>query len=322
MRVGFFVTGLGTTMRERLQMPFGIDAVAVPDEAALLAQLPTFDALVLSTGLYTPAIADAVARGSGRLRWIQALSTGLDPFETTGWPGQLVLTGAGAARADAVADHALSLLLSLLRQVPAIVDAQRRHHWSDEAIKLKLRNLGGAHVLVVGYGAIGQAVARRLKGFGSRVTAINRSGRGDGPADEVVAVDRLGELLPGADALVLCLPAQAGGLPLLGARELATLRSSALLVNVGRGDTLDAAALFEALRAGRLAGAALDVFEAEPVVADDRLWDTPNLIVSPHVGGMGDGVATLLAAMVGENLRRFTRGEALLNIDPRRQVAL
>lgn len=295
-----------------------IEAVTADNAEALRPALPDLAALVVNTPLYSAECAAMLRDGAPSLRWVQTLSSGVDKVLALGLPEAVVLTSAVGCHADPVADHAMALLLALFRQVPGIVQAQSRHEWLMGPDRRGLREIGTARAVMLGHGHIGQAITRRLRAFGAHVTAVNRSGRAAAgvavEADRLLPVAELPEALGGADILMICLPGEAAATrPLVDGAALDLLAPGAVVVNVGRGSSLDAAAVAERLRAGRLAGAALDVFAQEPLPPDDPLWSVPGLLVSPHLAGNGDGVQARLAALITDNIRRFRAGETLAN---------
>jgi phosphoglycerate dehydrogenase-like enzyme len=168
---------------------------------------------------------------------------------------------------------------------------------------------------VVGLGGIGSEVARRGKGFGMEVLATRRS---DTPpphyVDRQARPDKLMELLPEADVVVLCVPLTKQTEGMIGARELEAFKPDAYLVNVARGKVVDTEALLEALEDGRLAGACLDVTDPEPLPPGHPLWTMPNVVITPHMSGRSELTAQRWRAVYLENLRRFGAGEPLLNV--------
>lgn len=237
------------------------------------------------------------------LRVIQTLSAGVDwllPMVPTG----VTLCDAAGTRDIAVAEWVIASILSCTRTFPELRDAQRRHEWawrqSDE--------LSGRTVMILGYGEIGRAVEARLAPFGVELIRVARH-RHDG----VHPVRELGALLPLADVVVVLLPLTAETTGLLDADALARLRPGALLVNAARGPIVDATALLDLLRAGRIR-AALDVTDPEPLPAEDPLWEAPGTLITPHYAGATPQGERRAFAHVGGQVRRYMRGEPLANI--------
>ncbi|HKT18892.1 MAG TPA: NAD(P)-dependent oxidoreductase [Stellaceae bacterium] len=296
----------------RLRSIPGVEVTVADSEAALAAALRSAELLLISDNLYSPEVARLVRESAPKLAWIQLLSAGYDAVAREGIPARLALTNAGDAYAPAVAAHAIALLLALQRQLPALLDAQARSHWQRG---LHARNAvpHGSTIAVIGFGAIGSEIGRLLKQFGARIIAVTRSGRPCPDADESLPAPALRIVLPRADAVVLALAASPQTRHLIGAEELALMKSTAFLVNIARGYVVDGLALAEALRQGAIAGAALDVTEPEPLPPDHPLWTAPNLIITPHMAGAaGEVVGARLAVIVGNNVERHLRGEPLL----------
>jgi D-3-phosphoglycerate dehydrogenase len=162
-------------------------------------------------------------------------------------------------------------------------------------------------------GSIGREVARKLRAFDARPIAVSRTGTSVPDIEDVFPRERIGEAMALADAVVICTSADGSSRHLIGAPELAAMRPHAYLVNIARGEIVDEAALAEAVRADRIGGAALDVTEVEPLPPDSPLWDCANVIVSPHVAGVGAQDYEQQRALFAANLERFRAGEPLLN---------
>jgi glyoxylate/hydroxypyruvate reductase len=197
---------------------------------------------------------------------------------------------------------------------------QRAHRWERYAGE----EIAGKTVCVVGLGKIGREVARLARALDARVVGTVRDVRGRLPdelgVERLEPTDRLDELLPGADVVVLAVPHTALTHRLLDARRLALLRPGAILVNIARGDVVDEAALVDALRTGRLRGAALDVFEQEPLPAESPLWDLPNVFVCPHSASTVAAENERIVELFQENIRRYLDGRPLLNLLDKEQL--
>lgn len=192
----------------------------------------------------------------------------------------------GSFHGKIMAESLLAMMLFRSRRLDVCAMQQRARAWDRDAFS-GTRRLAGQRALVVGYGSLGRECARLLTAVGLRVSGVKRSAVGDPfPADAVYAVDRLHELLPTADHVVLTLPGDTGTDRLIGSVELGVMKSTAGLYNLGRGNAVDEAALVLALQDGRLAHAFLDVFSTEPLPADSPLWDAPNLHFMPHASAI------------------------------------
>lgn len=282
--------------------------VPVPDEHT--------DAEVLVVWGNPPAqLADAAQRLK-RLRWVQTLAAGPDVVLQAGFDPAVVVTAGLGLHDKTVAEHTLALLLAAARRINLLVRAQIGHRWAGELGGLQpvrdnhsFRTLRDAHVVIWGFGGIAATLAPLLTALGARVTGVARSA-GERHGFPVVTDADLVELLPTADVLISVLPATAQTVHQLNGSVFDLLPSHAWVVNVGRGRTLDENALLSAVRAGRIAGAALDVFETEPLPAGSGLWDEPNVIISPHAAG---GRPLGAAGLIEENLAAFREGRPLRN---------
>jgi phosphoglycerate dehydrogenase-like enzyme len=296
---------------EALAAARGADFVAVEDAGALHRELADADALWLWPAFYDAALVPVLERHAERLRWLQLFTMGYDQVERHGAPRGVTVANAGDAYAPTVAEHAIALLLALVRRIPEAVRNAEQHRW-DQSGARGIGTLHDATVAVVGFGNIGREVATRLRAFGARIIAVTRSGRPDALADEVVAADRMLDAFERSDAVVLAVPLNAQTRHLIDARALAALRPHAIVINVARGGVVDQTALATALAEGRLGGAGLDVTDPEPLSPDDPLWTLPNALITPHVAGYGGDVAPRrILALVERNLRAFIEGRPL-----------
>lgn len=299
------------TQFEALAGRYGVAAVTVQDAAAMRHELADADALWTWPAFYDAELVALLRQHAPRLRWVQLPTMGYDPVELHGVPPGVTVTTAGDAYAPTVAEHAVLLLLALLRRLPDAVRNAERHSW-DQSRATEIGTLNDATVAVVGFGNIGRAVAVRLRAFGAKVIAVTRGGRPDALADETATSEQLLATLAGCDAVVLAVPLNAQTRHLLDARALAALPPNALVINVSRGGVVDQAALTRALAEGRLGGAGLDVTDPEPLPPDDPLWTLPNALITPHVAGYGGDVAPRrILALVERNLKHFIAGRPL-----------
>ena len=279
------------------------------DSAALLDRIGDYEVIY---GHPDPAW----LKQADRLRWLCSDFAGVEKYlDEAIWPSQgCLLSNSSGAYGPAIAEHIVMVLLMLLRRMPEYQSAMAERAWP---CLTPIRSLTGSRVVVLGTGDVGRSAARRLKALGASVTGVCRSGRAEEPAfDRVLPVGQLNELLPQADALVMALPATAETAGVLSRERIALLGPQALVVNVGRGSAIDQPALVEALTARRLAGAALDVMEPEPLPPDHPLWQCPNTILTPHVSGnMALGLTCDLDVdMFCRDLGRYAAGEPLENL--------
>lgn len=247
------------------------------------------------------------------VRWVQLPGAGLDRWmDRIRAEGGVRFTSATGVYARPVAEHALALLLAAIRRLASFA---RDRGWD----RSPLPALEGSTVAVVGAGGIGGRVVELLGPHDVEVLAVTRSGRAVPGAARSLPADRLAEVWPATDHVVLTAPATSETRHLVGAAELAALPAHACLVNVARGELVDTDALVAALRDGAIAAAALDVVDPEPLPPAHPLWDLPNALVTPHVATPQAPHSPHFAARVRENLRRLIAGEPLLGeVDPAR----
>jgi phosphoglycerate dehydrogenase-like enzyme len=279
----------------------------------LAREIGDAEILVTSNRACTPAYGEALRRNARSLRWMYFSSSGIERGVAMGIPEGVRVTNSTGVKATMVSEHAMMLLLALLRQLPECQANQRARRYTREETNAKLRTLEDATVCVVGRGAIGREIVRKLRAFDARPIAVSRTTAEPGDLVAVYPRERIREALAKADAVVICTAGDETSYRLVGAAELAALKPAAYLVNVARGEIVDEAALIAALRSGRLAGAGLDVNEVEPLPADSPLWDMPNVILSPHIAGGGSTGYFMHKKLFVENLERLRGGEPLIN---------
>lgn len=248
---------------------------------------------------------------SPRLRWINAAHAGVDYLMFPELAGSdVTVTNAGGIFDDAIAEYVLGLVLAACADLPASLRLQARHQWQHR----ETRRLAGSEVLVLGAGGIGRAITRLMTAAGTRVRCLARTRREDPEFGVIGGIDELPARLPSADFVVLALPFTPRTRHLLGPAELGLMHREAWLVNVGRGALVDEPALVRALSSDGIGGAALDVFETEPLPEDSPLWDLPNVIVSPHMSGDARGWDRALTDLFLAQLERYRAGKPLVNV--------
>lgn len=250
-----------------------------------------------------------------RVRWIQATSTGIGQLliRTGLLDRPIVFTTARGIHAKPLADFTLMAILWFAKDGFRLIRDQAAHRWT----RYCGRDIRAATVGIVGFGSIGREVARACRAAGMRVTATRRTasaGDTDPEADALFPPDGLHEMLGGADYVVLAMPHTLETERLIGRPEIAAVKPGAVLINAARGAVVDEEALIEALRAGALGGAALDVAAVEPLPADSPLWDLPNVLICPHSASTVETENALLVDLFCENLGRYVRGEPLRNV--------
>ena len=256
---------------------------------------------------------DLLRAAPAGLKWYACSFAGVDPYCKD--PGlfanpDCLLTNANVYGVT-IGEHVVMVTLMLLRRMPDYEAIVRERRWSND---LPIRSIHGGRFTLLGTGDIGTQAAERLRALGAaEIIGLSRSGRPHPAFDRVYPISRLEEVLPKTEFLILALPGTPETYHILNRERIALLPESAYVVNVGRGTALDQRALADALNAGKLAGAALDVMEPEPLPPEDPLWETKHLILTPHVSGnmtlahTRDRVVELFC----ENLRRYAAGEPL-----------
>jgi len=291
----------GQTGHEAIgELPAGVALHLIPREGELPGELLDAEFLVPRAG--EGRVLERLGQ-MAKLRVIQTLSAGVDRLIGLVPPG-VTLCDASGSRDVPVAEWVLAAILASTKMLPELRDRQRAHEWAWG----ESGELAGSTVMILGYGAIGAAVEARLAPFEVDVIRVARHAR-----PGVRAVGELRSLLPGADVVVVLLPLTPATSGLLDADLLACLRPGALLVNAARGPILDTDALLALLQAGRIR-AALDVTDPEPLPGDHPLWDVPGVLITPHFAGDTLAANRRAFALVGEQVRRYARGEPLVNV--------
>ena len=283
-----------------------LEVVVAADEAEAIEGVREAEAMY---GRLTPAM----LANAGRLQWVQAPSIGLEGYI---FPeliaSDVVLTNMRGSYSDHIADTVFAYILTFARGLHVYRRRQQSHTWQPG---VPIQYLPESTLGIVGLGKIGGEVARRGRFFGMRVVAVDPAPKGDtGLAERVWGLDGLLEMLGQADFVVICTPHTPVTERLFGAAQMGAMKPTAYLINIGRGVVVQLDALTEALQTGRIAGAALDVFEQEPLPADHPLWDLDNAILTPHVSDTGPYVPERQMEIFLENARRFVAGQPLATV--------
>lgn len=296
--------GFGVTLQ-----PYDVNQPIPPEHA---------DAELLTTWANSASNLKGAAETLKNVRWIQSLAAGPNDVLNAGFDTSKTLVTTGSGLHDrTVAEHTLALLLCSARRLFEMRDCQLQGKWAGhlggpqpDRPAGKFTTLRDARVLVWGFGNIAKSLCPSLVGLGAVVQGVARQ-EGIRDGIQIHTVEKLPDLLPKTDVLIMILPGSESTRHALNAKRLAMLPKHAWVVNVGRGTTVDEDALYESLSSGSIGGAALDVFETEPLPESSRLWGAPNLVLSPHAaGGRPQGAEELIAG----NLRRFLAGQPLRNV--------
>lgn len=283
------------------------------------AALPEFVAKTEAEVVYsvrfggTSGFPRAALMENDTVRWVSVGGSGTDHLGQ--WdPSRVTVTNAAGTAADMMAEYTIGTLLHFSLNLPKFRRAQAAHEWISGTVA----PIEGRTLLIVGLGQTGCAIARRAKAMGMTTLGVRARPRATENVDEVHAVEALPHLWGRADAIAVCVPLLDSTRGLVDARAIAAMKDGAVLVDVSRGGVVDQDALARALET-RLKGAALDVFEVEPLPRDSPLWSMENVIVTPHCSSVYDGWALKAVAAFCENLARFRAGGPLANVvDPAR----
>jgi phosphoglycerate dehydrogenase-like enzyme len=283
------------------------------DEQAAVAAAPKTEVIL---GMFQPAVCAAAPN----LRWVQSFSAGMDKFL---FPeiierDEVAVSNVAGLYASQGGEHAWALLLALTRQIPLAVKNKDAHQWAGHDVV----EVAGMTMGVIGMGGFGMEIAKRAQGYEMQVIAVDPV-RTERPSYvhelRPMNPDNLQDLLRRSDIVMMACPLTKETHHLISTAELETMKPSAYLVNVTRGGIIDEPALVEALHAGKIAGAALDVVEKEPLAADSSLWDAPNLILTPHRAGASQHRPRKIFEFFMQNLERYLQGERPVNIVDKRR---
>ncbi len=249
-----------------------------------------------------------------KLKLVQMMSAGVNRFlDAERMESQVIMTNVSGIHAIQISEFVLGLMLMFVKQAPLYFQLKQDKQWK----RFTLTALRSKTVGIVGLGSIGREVARLAKAFGMRVMATRRSVKRVGRAryiDIMLPQNQLHELLVESDFVVLALPLTTETSKFIGEKELRTMKSTAYLINIARGGVVDEEALIRALEEDWIAGAGLDVFATEPLPTDSRLWELPNVILSPHISGDAEDNPVRTTELFLDNLRRYLNGEKLVNV--------
>lgn len=282
------------------------------DMDAVLNLLPGADILIVNPANWDDAFVNQLGEGD----WVQATSVGYDTFPLDEFRERgVTFSNATGNYAPAVADHTFAMALAHFRDLQSLFKQQRNHVW-ERSIGNELQELSDRTLTVFGLGTIGEAIAKRGLGFKMEVLGIKRNPDDyDGclPAGQVHDPDNFYEILPETDVLVSIVPLTEETHHAIDAPVFDRLPNTAFVINVARGSVIDEDALIKALESGKIAGAALDVFETEPLPVESPLWDRDDVLVTPHVAGRSDRFVDRFSSLFIENYRKWKQADTLRN---------
>jgi len=263
--------------------------------------------------LLTFRISDGLIKRAKNLQWIQSMASGVDAIvNLPSLRKEVLLTSTRGIHAPQMAEMAILLMLSLNRNFPQIIRNQDKGIWERWPAKLLYQKRVG----ILGIGAIGEEIARKCKAFGMTVFGIDIVQRKVDAVDYSYGPEDLLKVVQEVDYLIIVVPLTPQTRKMVETKVLSSMKPTAFLINIGRGEILDENALIHALESGKIAGAALDVFSQEPLPQEHPFWKTKNLILTPHIGGTSTIYVDQVLSIFEENLRRFLRGErqTLINL--------
>jgi len=274
--------------------------------------LTNAEILVIGNRAYSQGVANTILVNGEALRWIQFTTSGIDNATKFGMPPGLVVTNASGLRAFCVAEHALMLMLALVRALRDTEAGQRNHVWCRDHVTPRMDNLAGKHLVIVGAGAIGQEIARKAAAFDMRITGVSRSIQPMANFTRMRPRAELKDAASEADILVVAANYAEDTRIMISRDVMAALPKGAYLINIARGALIDQEALVEALQENRLSGAGLDVTEEEPLPLNHPLYAMHNVIITPHIGGAGSsGTGAGMGRILADNLRLWIAGKRL-----------
>jgi phosphoglycerate dehydrogenase-like enzyme len=294
------------------ELPAGLEIFVSDDAARLQARAPDADA-ILYAGLDAGLLAKVLPRAS-RLRWLHCLWTGVDGLlipEVIGHPAQFT-NGRGVFRTP-LSDWVIAAMLFFAFDLRRVIRQQDHHVWEP----FVAHTLAGRTLGIVGYGAIGSAAAARARPFGMTIAALRRRQKlftADSLVDRQYGPGELQELMSVSDYVLVATPLTRETRGLIGETEIAAMRQTSILLNIGRGPVIDESALIRALEAKKISGAALDVFTTEPLPPDHPFWKMSNVLLSPHTADRVEGFLGPAMECFIENFNRFSEGVPLLNV--------
>jgi D-2-hydroxyacid dehydrogenase (NADP+) len=288
--------------RDRLQQEFPALQFAVFNNASeVIGDLSGIDAMIM----FGLEIRDHMLSGAPQLKWIQSLATGVDHFlRCPSLKSEVLITSGRGIHGTPMREQVLYMMLAISRDAKRQVEDHQHRIWQRRLWS----TLHGKTAVIVGTGIVGAAIGEMLKALGMHVVGVSRSPRQAVGFDEIMPAARLAEAAAKADYLINVLPASADNNGLFGSEIFGAMKTSAYYISAGRGQTVDEVALIDALKGHRIAGAALDVFQTEPLPPDSPFWGLPNVFITPHIGGYIIEYEEFIMPLIVDNMRLFLAG--------------
>jgi phosphoglycerate dehydrogenase-like enzyme len=317
VRIAQFVHASHDVVDEEFLREFPeIEAVKADNLESLADALQGAEIFQVYNSAFTPEFAKLVRDRGRALKWIQFTTVGIDIALKAGLPDGVWVTNSGDVSQRVLAGHAIALMLGVMRGFRRFEPFRARRDYARKAMPHYMMAPDGARMVILGMGRIGQDIARKAKAFDMEVICVTRASAPAVPEiDRVVPREKVDEVLPSADAVMVAMPLDADTQGFLSAERIALMKETAVFVNISRGKVVDEAALARALAEGRILGAGLDAFAKEPLPAASPFWDLPNVLMTPHVGGAGGReLWRRMSELVRDNTRRYLSGAPLKHV--------
>ena len=317
VRIAQFVHATHDVVDEAFLREFPeVEAVKAESLETLARALDGAEIFQVYNSAFTPEFAQLVRDKGRALKWIQFTTVGIDIALKAGLPHGVWVTNSGDVSQRVLAGHAMALMLGVMRGFRRFEPLRAQHDYARKLMPRYMVAPDGGRMVILGMGRIGQDIARKAKAFDMEVICVTRAAAPAVPEiDRVVPREQVDELLPTADVVMIAMPLDAATQGFMSAERIALLKESAVFVNISRGKVVDEAALALALAEGRIMGAGLDAFAREPLPPESPLWDLPNVVMTPHVGGNGGReLWRRLNDLVRDNMRRYLSGAPLKHV--------
>jgi phosphoglycerate dehydrogenase-like enzyme len=317
IRIAQFVHATHDVVDEAFLREFPeVEAIKANNLESLADALEGAEIFQVYNSAFTPEFAKLVRDKGRALKWIQFTTVGIDIALKAGLPEGVWVTNSGDVSQRVLAGHAIALMLGVMRGFRRFEPLRAQRNYARQALPRYMMAPDGARMVIFGMGRIGQDIARKAKAFDMEVICVTRAPAPAVPEiDHVVARDKVNEVLPVADVVMIAMPLDPGTQEFMNAERIALMKETAVFVNISRGKVVDEAALARALAEGRIMGAGLDAFAQEPLPATSPLWDLPNVLMTPHVGGNGGReLWRRMSDLVRDNMRRYLSGAPLKHV--------
>jgi phosphoglycerate dehydrogenase-like enzyme len=317
VRIAQFVHASNDVVDEAFLREFPeLEAVKANNLETLSDALEGAEIFQVYNSAFTPEFAQLVREKGRALKWIQFTTVGIDIALKAGLPDGVWVTNSGDVNQRVLAGHAIALMLGVMRGFRRFEPLRAQHDYARKVMPRYMMAPDGARMVILGMGRIGQDIARKAKAFDMEVICVTRAAAPAVPEiDRVVPREKVDEMLPTADVVMNAMPLDAGTQGFLSAERIALMKVTAVFVNISRGKVVDEAALARALVEGRIMGAGLDAFAREPLPTESPLWDLPNVLMTPHVGGNGGReLLRRMSDLVRDNTHRYLSGAPLKHV--------